>query len=127
MKLTDILSADELSDEDEMLFHFLPEEDEIAVIDFGTREIDPADIPRLLMPDGVTPVIAAFEDFAEDEQRELVAWKTANFDEDRVLVVKGLTLLDGQHHLVAAHRLGREVTVLDLDAPLSGPWCAPGF
>ncbi|WP_411839872.1 hypothetical protein [Paracoccus sp. ME4] len=126
MKLTDILSPEELSDEDETLFHFLPEEDEIAEIDFGTREIEAADIPQLLMPDGVTPVIEAFDDFAEAEQRDLVACKMADFDEDRILVVKGMIVLDGQHHLVAAHRLGREVTVLDLDAPLRWPWCAPG-
>lgn len=127
MKLIEIYQSGDLDDETEAIWNFLPAEEDMDLIDFGTRTIGADELGTLLMPDGMTPVLEAFEDFAEDEQRELVGWKMANFDEDRVLVVNGLCVLDGQHHLVAAHRLGREVTVLDLEAPLSGPWEAPGF
>lgn len=127
MKLNEIYAPGDLDDEDEVIWHFLPDGEDLDLIDFGTRTVATAELGSLLMPDGMTPVIEAFEDFADPDQRELVEWKMANFDEDRVLVVSGLRVLDGQHHLVAAHRLGRAVTLLDLEAPLSGPWEAPGF
>ncbi|MCE6973403.1 hypothetical protein, partial [Cereibacter sphaeroides] len=66
---------------------------------------------------GRTSPVDAFRCHAKRWQRELVKQKVADFDRDRILICRGTRLIDGNHHLVAAHRLGEPVWIIDLDEP----------
>ena len=50
--------------------------------------------------------------------RATVKEKMRDFEEDRIIVLEGDRVLDGNHHLVAALQLGRPVLCIDLEEDL---------
>lgn len=112
MKLSEIYTAAELDDEDELLYHHASEE--ALTFDFTVKVLTASDIAELTAADGMSRVVDVFEDHAEDAQRNLVDEKMAQFDADRVIVISGDDLVDGYHHAIAAWMLGCEVRCIDL-------------
>jgi len=112
MRLTDIYTSGELDDEDEALFHAMSEE--ALEASFDVRDVPHDRLGDLMTMMGDMPVLQAFSDHASPDQEELVRWKMAHFDEERVIVLEGNRVIDGNHHLVAAHRSGRPVRTIDL-------------
>ena len=53
--------------------------------------------------------------FASKEQRDIVKHKRKYFDNDRVIVVKGNIILDGNHHTVAAILSDKPIKYIDLN------------
>ena len=118
VKLRDICDVDSL-DGGDLLSMFREEigEMEWARIEFIPRRLDPDAFGSLMTADGMTSSLDAFTLHAEQWQRELVDRKAAHFDRERILICRGNLLVDGNHHLVAAHRLGEPVWIVDLDEP----------
>lgn len=119
MKLTDIYTEDELNQEDELLFHVAS--DEALVFDFEVRTLSHASLAGVMTHRGDASVIDSMSLYATQEQLELIAHKVAHFDEARVLVMEGESLVDGNHHLAAAHRAGRDVFYIDLGQSIGDP------
>jgi hypothetical protein len=116
VRLLDIYDERDLNDEEEALYHFVPENHDEMYYD--VTEMDPDFFDRLISSgDGHSSVLQLFEDFADDDQKAIVADKVTNFNEDRIVVINGLIVVDGNHHLVAAKQLDRSIKVIDLDNP----------
>jgi len=111
--LLDIYDQDELDNEEELLYHLLWEGAETCA--FEVEQLDPVGFGAILAPDGSTTVMEAYRDYAEVAQRALVAHRTRNFDEERVIVMQGKRLIDGYHHFMAAANIGRPVMFIDLE------------
>jgi hypothetical protein len=112
MNLADIYSEDELNYDAELIYNQI--RDDILGFDFTVSSMDPEGIAALLAPDGASTVLGTFDNFADREQRELVLDNVEDFDTERVVVVTGRTLIDGYHHVIAAHKTRRSVPFIDL-------------
>ena len=123
IQLKDIYNPADMDDEFEALFHEIDERS----IDgcFEVTEIPADDLRSLQTYMGDMSVIDSYHLFAEPGQDDRVTELATNFDEERVIVIRGNRLIDGNHHLVAAHKLGRPVQVIDLDCVMeSDPYLA---
>jgi hypothetical protein len=112
MKLTDLYDEGQLTNEEELLFNFVDEDN--LEQDFTVSTMEHAGLSKLLASDGASSVIAVYNDHATAVQRAIVGDNVKRFDEDRVVVVSGSYLIDGFHHVVAAHKLGLDVKFIDL-------------
>lgn len=119
IKLTDIYDERDLWDEDEAISIHV--DDASLKLSYEKRVIPHADLASLVSMDGTSTVISVYEDHGDEDQKELVAWKVKEFEEDRVIVIMGNVVIDGNHHLVAAHLSGRDVTAIDLNEPVNEP------
>lgn len=123
IQLKDIYNPSEMDDEFEALFHEIDERS----IDgcFEVKELLPENLRALQTYMGDMSVIDAYHLFAEPGQDNRVTQLMENFDDERVIVVRGNRVIDGNHHLVAAHKLGRPVQAIDLDCVMeSDPYPA---
>jgi hypothetical protein len=59
------------------------------------------------------PIKTAFRN-ATKQQRQLVAAKAAKFQSDRIVVLDGNQIIDGNHHIVAAIKAGQPIKYIDL-------------
>lgn len=119
IRLTDIYTGAELMDETEMLGLAVCGND--FERDLRVTLLSASGLATLTHRDET--VIELYEREATKSQRSLVKRKMKNFDEDRIVVVEGTDLIDGFHHVIAAHLLGRDVQVIDLcqDDPEDSP------
>ncbi len=115
MQLSDIYDIRDLDDEEEFLFHHLDEED--LSRDFAVQTLAHDQIAHLLHPDRTSHILELYRDFGDARAQDVVARKMLDFDTDRIVLIRGQVLLDGYHHVVAAHQLGHCVRCLDLDRP----------
>ncbi|EPX83936.1 hypothetical protein Salmuc_01711 [Salipiger mucosus DSM 16094] len=120
MRLTDLYDMRDLDDDEEMLFHAVS--DDALEFDFEVRTMPAGQITTVKTALGDLTVVEAMEALAEDWQHELIAFKRENFDEDRVVILEDDRIIDGNHHLVAAHLEGRDLRYIQLtDAPEPAP------
>ena len=84
---------------------------------FIVTNISHEDLRLLDCGDESMTILELFERTATPSQRALVESKARDFDDDRIIVISGYTVIDGQHHVVAAHKAGRDVVALDLSQP----------
>lgn len=103
---------DEVWDEDEALSVFIDESD--LEKDFTVRELTPEMAKTLTTPRKDTTVWDAFQDFATEEQEELVKHKVESWDQDRIVVVMNKILIDGNHHVIAGIMANRPIKYIDL-------------
>lgn len=116
-RIEDLYDNREITDDRELLGQMLPEYDwEGFDFTVGTKSFD--DLSKLVGNDGSTPVLDAFEHYADLDSEAIVEGKVKDFDEDRIIVLMGKVVLDGNHHLVAAERLGKSVRFIDLEESL---------
>lgn len=112
-RLIDLYGEAELEDETETISHFVgPEDYEVAL---PIKTISAADLTKLRTAAGDMSVIEAFEEFAEPSQVKIVKEKMKAFEADRVIVLDGDRVIDGNHHVLAAYRHGRPVKAIDLE------------
>lgn len=112
MKLTDIYTTDEIDDENEALCHAVSEA--ALEFDFEPRALPHARLAELLTHMGDVSVLEAMSLHADAEQLALIDMKVASFDETRVVVLHGLRVIDGNHHLAAAQQAGKDLKCIDL-------------
>lgn len=126
MKLVDIYSPSDLADESEALYHAVSE----AALD---REFTIGTLPSERLPDLMSwnggfddlSVLALYDEYATDEQIDMVETMVEAFDEERVIVLQGMLVVDGHHHVVAAAELGRDIRFIDLAEAEPAPDAAP--
>lgn len=120
MRIQDLYPEDDLDDEIDLLFSELS--DEALEFDFEVRSLTHAETSQALTPIGDLTVAEAMHDLADADQWEIVRYKQENFDAQRVIVMRGESVIDGNHHLMAAHLSGRGVNYIQLeDAPEPAP------
>ena len=51
---------------------------------------------------------------SSNEQKKLVQYKVKNWDDDRIVLLMGKTLLDGNHHLIAGILSNNKIKYIDL-------------
>lgn len=112
VKLSDLYDYDEFSDDSEALHDFTEESDYDK--SFVVKSMNPETAKKLQTFRDDMTVIDAYDDFATKEQKNLVKWKMRNYDNDRIVVIAGKTLVDGNHHVVAAILSGKPIKYIDL-------------
>lgn len=115
MQLTDLYDARDLADEEEFLFHHVDEKD--LSRDFEVQILEHHQLALLLHPDQTTRILDLYREHGDARAQDTVTRKMLDFDTDRIVLTRGQILIDGFHHVVAAHQLGHPVRTLDLDLP----------
>jgi hypothetical protein len=100
IKLTDLYDYDELNDESEILYHWITPESETQ--SFTIKTMQPNDIKNLTTHNNDMTILNAYKQFADKDQKKLVKYKSKNFDHNRIIVIANNTLIDGNHHAIAA-------------------------
>lgn len=112
IKLSDIYTEKELWDEDEAIYHFVNEDDFDK--DFEVQQMSAEQAKNLKTIKGDMTAFDAFMEFADEDQQSIVQYKIENFDPNRIVVVSGDHLIDGNHHVMAAISLGKPIYYIDV-------------
>ena len=112
VKLSDLYDYDEFMDTSEALHDFSDKSDYDKT--FTVHEMSPESASQLKTCRDDTTVINSYKDFASKEQKSIVKDKMRNFDADRIVVIAGTTLVDGNHHVVAAILSGKPIKYINL-------------
>ena len=113
MKIQDLYPEEDLDDEIELLLSELS--DDALEFEFEVRSLTHAQTARALTPIGDLTVAEAMHSLADADQWEIICHKQENFDAQRVIVMRGESVIDGNHHLMAAHLSGRGVNYIQLE------------
>jgi hypothetical protein len=116
--LNDLYDYDELNTESEMLYHWTTPQDHY--IPFTVKTMQPEQLKKLKTPKNDMTVLDAFKQFADSEQKQLVKYKSKNYDHNRIIVIANNTVIDGNHHLIAAILTNNPTKYIDIyDEPES--------
>lgn len=103
---------DDVFDETEIRSYFISEDDlenEFTIMDMGIEEAKLLETGR-----GNETVWSTFNELATKDQRNIIKHKIKNWDDDRIIVIMGKTVLDGYHQLIANILSGKRVKYIDL-------------
>lgn len=110
--LNDLYDDSELNDETEDLYHWThPDQHNTQ---YAIRTMFPDQIKKLKTSHGDMTLIDAFKQFATPDQKRLVKSKAKNFDHNRIVVIANNTVIDGNHHLIAAIASNNPVNYIDI-------------
>lgn len=109
--LLDLYTPSELSDESEQIAHYAPPMDWETPLTVHTMSA--SDVPNIEVIAG-TKVIDAYKAEATMGQKKLVVAKVRDFDPTRIVVLYRNTVVDGNHHVVAAIQSQRTIQYVDL-------------
>lgn len=112
LRLQDLYDEYELWDETEALFHHI--DDEVLAFSFERKRLPAAEIENVLTTMGDVSLLEAYRVFATADQRALVADIASDFPADRTIILKAGCVIDGCHHLIAAHERQEDVFFIDL-------------
>lgn len=112
IKLSDIYEEDELYDESEVLYQWISPEDHDH--DFTIHTMQPEELLKLQTAFGEDTVYDAYNTHASREQKKIVQDKIKNFDNNRIVVIANKTLIDGNHHVIAAIKLNKPARYIDI-------------
>ncbi len=109
--ITDLYSTRQLSNEREAICDYAPpvDWDKPLVV----RQMT-ASVAAGLQSGSGTDVMDTFETNSTQAQKRIVEKKMKNFDESRIVVLCGQDIVDGNHQVVAAVKLGKPVLYVDL-------------
>ena len=116
--LNDLYDWHELNDESETLYHWTspPDHD----IPFTVKTMQPNDLKKLTTSTGDMTILNAFNKFADQEQKQLVKDKIKNYDKNRIIIIANNTIIDGNHHTIAAILSNNPAKYIDIyDEPES--------
>lgn len=110
--LLDLYDIDELEDESESLYHWIDPDDYEK--EFTVHILPYTQLKNLKTPIGDMTIWEAYLQFANSEQKQIVKDKVKNFDKDRIIVLANETVLDGNHHVIAAIKTKNTVKYIDI-------------
>ena len=114
VSLSDIVDEDTLNDEREFLYELIdPEEEKRYVYKIQTINASEAKRKFKTMQKDMT-VFESFVDNANEDQKEIIKDKMKHFDADRVIVTTSGSVVDGNHHTIAAIKLNKPIKYIDL-------------
>lgn len=111
----DLYSPEELDDTEEVLYHFV---DPKSTDKYKVFMLSTAQLKHLKTPIGDTTIIKNYEANASKHTQKLVKQKKAKFDDNRIIVLKGNKVIDGNHQIVAAIQMNKSVKAIDLNQPV---------
>lgn len=100
-----------LDDDSELINQFVSPSD--YSIPMPLKEMSPTEAANRLRLDG-EPIMDVYGEHATDDQKEIVQDKIDRFDKNRVVVLNGNMVLDGNHHVVAAIISGKPFKYVDI-------------
>jgi hypothetical protein len=110
--LHDLYDDHELYDESEQLYHWLNDDD--LERSFQVQQMSAEQAKSLKTARNDTTVFNAFKDHATKEQKQLVKQKATNYDFNRIVVIAGDTVVDGNHQVIASIVSGNPLKYIDL-------------
>ena len=108
--ITDLYSERDLTDESELISQYAPPIDWDNPL---TIKVMPVDQIKTLLDIRERSILQSFRNATKD-QRELVKYKIDNFDAERIVVLCDDTVIDGNHHVIAAIRASKPIRYVDL-------------
>ena len=118
VSLLDVVDEDTLNNEREEIYHLVdPEEEERYV--YKVQKISAKNAKRKFktMKKDMT-VFESFINYATENQKEIVKDKMKNFDANRVIITTSGSVVDGNHHTIAAIELDKPIKYIDLRKPI---------
>jgi hypothetical protein len=112
VSLTDFYDESELNDTSEALHEFVSEDD--FNTKFTVRLANSDQLKTLKTHMGEDTVLDVFNDFATEEQKQIVQNKIDRWDSTRIVVIANQTLLDGYHQVIAAILSNRPQKYIDI-------------
>lgn len=110
--LNTLYDYDELHDESEELYHWTqPEQFDTP---YQVKIMQPNQIKNLKTTRDDMTIVDAYAQFADKNQKSLVKSKAKNFDANRIIVIANNTLIDGNHHAIAAIISNNPVKYIDI-------------
>ncbi len=109
--LLDLYTPSELSDESEQIAHYAPPMDWETPLTVHTMPV--SDVPNIEVIAG-TKIIDAYKAEASMGQKKIVGTKVRDFDPSRIVVLFQNTVVDGNHHIVAAIQSNLAIQYVDL-------------
>jgi hypothetical protein len=98
--LNDLYDYDELNDETETLYHWTnPDQFNTP---YQIQIMQPNQIKTLTTPNSDITVLDAYKQFATKEQKQLTKYKAKNYNHNRIIIIANNTIIDGNHHAIAA-------------------------
>lgn len=82
-------------------------------IKMPVRTMNANEASTRILVDG-RPLIEVYKDHATDDQKETVQYKIDRFDKNRIVVLNGDMVLDGNHHIIAAILSNRPLKYVDI-------------
>lgn len=110
--LHDLYDDHELHDESEQLYHWIDDED--LERNFQVKEMSADQAKTLKTARNDTTVFDAFNNHATKEQKRLVQSKAKQYDFNRIIVIAGNTVVDGNHQVVASILSNHLLKYIDL-------------
>ena len=114
VSLLDIVDEDTLNNEREMLYDLVDLEEEEKYV-YKVQTISAEDAKRKF--ETMNRDMTVFESFtknANENQKEIVKDKMKHFDLNRIIVTTSNSVVDGNHHVIAAIKLGKSIKYIDL-------------
>lgn len=112
IRLIDIYSPSELSDESEVIAH------EVSPMEWDqpltVKTMTPDEAKRVESRHPGLSLIDSYTKDASKKQKKIVADKIAKYDEERIVVLSGDTIIDGNHHVIAGILGGKPILYVDL-------------
>ncbi|RYF09433.1 MAG: hypothetical protein EOO77_23835 [Oxalobacteraceae bacterium] len=113
MLITDLYDSDELMDESEALAHACSPmnwDDPLTVETMTAEEAK----ERVMARRGELSLWDAYQRDASKAQKAIVAKKAKAYDRERIVVLDGIDIIDGNHHVIAAILTNNPVLYVDL-------------
>lgn len=110
--ITDLYDTHELTDESEALGHVAPPiywDDPLTIKSMSAEQAK-----ATVMARGDLTLWDAYERDASKKQKAIVARKAKSYDTNRVVVLDGTEIIDGNHHVIAAILTGNPILYVDL-------------
>ena len=113
--LNDLYETHELYDHSESIGRFVDNYgDSVTKEKFTVKEMLPNEAMKLETDKDNTTIFQAYKKFATRAQKKIVADKKKKFDESRIVVIDGTTVIDGNHHIIAAIELNKPFLHINL-------------
>lgn len=110
--IQDLYPDNEWDDENEAIYHFV--DSEILDQKFTVKTMSAEQAKEYTTGNGEY-IMDIFEQYAETWQRKLVQNKIKNWDNDRIIVVDGKIVIDGNHQIVAGILANKPIKFIDIN------------
>lgn len=113
IRLDDIYDWHELNDESESLYHYIDRED--LKKDFVVQQMSPEQAKHLETIKNDMTVFDSYIQFASKSQKRLVNFKIKHYDTNRIIVIAGDSVVDGNHQVIASILANKPLKYINLD------------
>jgi hypothetical protein len=112
--IRDLYNRDELDDNDDDADTIAHMVDYYDPTHYPVKILSSEQLKKLKTTIGDMTVLQAYKNHADKDQKSIVKSKSKKFDDNRVIVLDGNKVIDGNHHVIAAIQLNKTVKAINI-------------